>query len=173
MQTKKWLRFVISGMLCLTVGGVLLSAYINQPVLVEATDFTLETKTNNVSLAELRGKVVYLDFWVSWCGPCRASFPWMNEMHHKYAADDLVIIAINIDELSSQRDKFLHQFPADFIVAFDQQSKTADHYNVSVMPTSVLISRQGLVLNQHIGFSDDKADQYEQAIKKALRSKTS
>lgn len=168
MRTKKWLRLVISGILGLTIAGVLLSAYIEKPALVEATDFMLETQTENLSLAQLRGKVVYLDFWASWCGPCRASFPWMNEMHRKYAKDGLVIIAVNLDKVPGQRDKFLQEFPADFIIAFDQQAKTANDYNISVMPTSILISRQGLILDQHVGFSEKKIDQYERTLKKAL-----
>ncbi len=152
----------------MTIAGVIVSTYTKKSARVKAADFTLTTQTESLSLAQFRGKVVYLDFWASWCGPCRASFPWMNEMHRKYAKDGLVIIAVNLDKVSSQRDKFLQELPADFIIAFDQQAKTADDYNISVMPTSVLISRQGLILDQHIGFTEEKIDLYERALKKAL-----
>lgn len=152
----------------MTIAGVIVSTYTEKSARIKAADFTLTTQTESLSLAQFRGKVVYLDFWASWCGPCRASFPWMNEMHRKYAKEGLVIIAVNLDKVSSQRDKFLQEFPADFIIAFDQQAKTANDYNISVMPTSILISREGLILDQHVGFSEKKIDRYERSLKKAL-----
>jgi len=117
-----------------------------------------------VSLEALRGKVVYLDFWASWCGPCRASFPWMDEMQSKYAEQGLTVLAINLDDKQQNAEEFLEDYPVDFLLAFDPKGTTPKEYGVMGMPTSFLIDRNGEITQQHVGFNSSNKKELEQAI---------
>ncbi len=126
--------------------------------------------SDSLNLNDYRGKVVVLDFWASWCVPCRRSFPWMNEMQEKYGDDGLVIIAVNLDNEPSDADKFLQQYPANFSIAYDHDRQLANQYSVEAMPSSYLIDRDGSVIERHLGFKSGKTSDYEAAIVAALRS---
>ena len=135
-----------------------------------APTFRLTAREGGViDLAAFRGKVVYLDFWASWCGPCRASFPWMTQLAKTHAADSLVVIAVNLDKDRTLADAFLAQHPAGFRVAFDSAGTTAEAYKVSAMPTSFLIGRDGTVLLRHAGFDPRRAAEVERRVVEALR----
>jgi thiol-disulfide isomerase/thioredoxin len=134
-----------------------------------APPFELPGQRGTVSLEALRGKVVLLDFWASWCAPCRHSFPWMNDMHARHGAAGLQIVAVNVDRTRADADAFLHQLPARFTVAFDERGDVPRRYAVKGMPTSVLIGTDGRVLRQHVGFRDDDKPVLEAAIVDALR----
>lgn len=120
------------------------------------------------NLNQYHGEVVLLDFWASWCGPCRRSFPWMNEMQTKYAERGLKVVAVNLDQEPVDAAKFLDRYPANFTIWYDPKAELAKRYDVQVMPTSVLIDRQGKVLSVHRGFRTKNIQAYEQAIKQAL-----
>lgn len=120
-------------------------------------------------LKPYQGQVVLLDFWASWCGPCRRSFPWMNQMREKYGSDGLVVIAVNMDSDRASADKFLDAFPAQFAVVYDQQ-KLARQLDVEAMPTSFIIGRDGRISAAHKGFLAKKLPLYEQSIREALSS---
>ncbi|MEP7295297.1 MAG: TlpA disulfide reductase family protein [Burkholderiales bacterium] len=124
--------------------------------------------TGATSLAALKGKVVYLDFWASWCGPCRQSFPWMNEMQAKYGARGFEVLAINVDAKREDADKFLAQTAATFNIAFDARGETPRAYGIKGMPSSVLIGADGKVLFMHAGFRDDERQTLEAQIAAAL-----
>ena len=134
-------------------------------------DFDLPTKTTSVKLSDFKGKVVYLDFWASWCGPCKQSFPWMNAMQDKYRAQGLEIVAVNLDMNSDDANKFLASNPAKFTVAFDNKGQTPKLFGVKGMPTSYMISRDGKVVHQHMGFNDSEKDKLEQKIVELLGAK--
>src|SRR5450755_2944651 len=104
-----------------------------------------------LDLATLRGRVVYLDFWASWCGPCRQSFPWMQTLNNTYADQGLSIVAINLDADRADADKFLHQFKPTFDVRFDPEGKLAELNNIKTMPASILIDRHGVTRFTHMG----------------------
>ncbi len=133
-----------------------------------APQFELTSRSGAVSLAALKGKVIYLDFWASWCGPCRKSFPWMNEIQAKYEKDGFVVLAINLDRKRQQADEFLAETPANFTIAFDPSGKTADDYRVMGMPTSYIIDRTGEIKASHIGFLTKDQTKLEEHIKTAL-----
>ncbi len=128
----------------------------------------LPGSTAPVSLAQLRGKVVFVDFWASWCGPCKQSFPWMNEMQAKYGAKGLQIVGVNVDAKRADADKFLAEVPANFRVAFDAQGDTPKRYQIKGMPSSVLVGPDGKVIQVHTGFRADERKQLEDAIVAAL-----
>lgn len=117
-----------------------------------APDFTLPGIDAPVSLAEKKGHVVYLDFWASWCDPCRKSFPWMNQLKDRYGTQGLEIIAINLDKTRDKSKSFLAATLPRFTIAFDPQGETAERYQVMGMPSSYLIDRNGMIHHSHIGF---------------------
>jgi cytochrome c biogenesis protein CcmG, thiol:disulfide interchange protein DsbE len=134
-----------------------------------APAFTLpNAKGETVALERMRGKVVYVDFWASWCGPCRRSFPWMNEMQQKYGARGLVVVGVNVDKKRGDADRFLAQIPANFTVVFDEAGATPSAYGVKGMPSSYVIDARGNVTFVERGFLDENKAVLEQRIADAL-----
>jgi thiol-disulfide isomerase/thioredoxin len=133
-----------------------------------APSFKLPALTGTVNLDSLRGHVVYLDFWASWCGPCRASFPWMAGLDKKYRAKGLEIVAVNLDKDRALADAFLADYPAPFTIAFDPKGGTAEAYGVSAMPSSFVIGKDGKILLRHAGFDPQRTGQVELQIEEAL-----
>jgi cytochrome c biogenesis protein CcmG/thiol:disulfide interchange protein DsbE len=130
--------------------------------------FKLAAAGGTIEPDSLRGRVVYVDFWASWCEPCRRSFPWLAHLHEQYGDRGLTVVAINLDQERKAADAFLAKYPAPFRVAFDPQGKTAGAFHVEVMPTSFLIGRDGRVLERHAGFDPKKAIEIEERIAKEL-----
>jgi len=122
-----------------------------------------------IDFAALKGKVVYLDFWASWCVPCRQSFPWMTELQRKLEKDGLVVVAINVDQERADAERFLTEFHPAFRVAFDPRGTLAERYRVRGMPTSVLIGRDGATLTLHQGFRLKDRDDLERQIRSVLK----
>lgn len=146
---------------CLQPG---LAAEVGQP----APAIALQGTAGEVSLSAMKGQVVFVDFWASWCVPCRQSFPWLNQMQAKYSARGLRVLGVNVDAKRADADTFLSQVPAKFNIVFDSAGDTPKRYAVRGMPTSVLVGADGLVLQQHAGFRDDDKAALEAAIVAAL-----
>jgi thiol-disulfide isomerase/thioredoxin len=113
-------------------------------------------------------KVVWVDFWASWCAPCRRSFPWMNTMQRKYANEGLQIIAVNLDKERALADEFLRETPAEFRLHFDPSGGLAETFGVQAMPSSFVLDRDGNVVASHFGFRLVDTDEYERALRTAL-----
>ena len=120
------------------------------------------------ALQPVEGRVIWVDFWASWCVPCRRSFPWLNSMHRKYGADGLQIIAVNLDKDPALAEAFLAEVPAEFALRFDPAGALAKQYGVQAMPSSFLIDADGKVLVTHAGFRTAETAEYEKAITDAL-----
>jgi thiol-disulfide isomerase/thioredoxin len=125
-------------------------------------------ETETFDLSAYRGKVVVVDFWASWCVPCRRSFPWMNEMQKKYGDDGLVIVGVNMDAEPGEAARFLADFPADFRIAYDPGGDLATKFDVIAMPSSYLFDRDGQEVARHLGFKVKKQDDYEATILEVL-----
>jgi cytochrome c biogenesis protein CcmG/thiol:disulfide interchange protein DsbE len=134
-----------------------------------AASFELPTATGTVTLDGLRNKVVLVDFWASWCGPCRQSFPWLSTMSQRYGENGLVVVAINLDKDRGLAETFLHQLSPPFIVAFDPAGKTAEAFNVTAMPSSFLVSRSGRVVYSHAGFDLRDTGTIEKQIQEQIK----
>ncbi|MEX8504599.1 TlpA family protein disulfide reductase [Leptothrix ochracea] len=133
-----------------------------------APEIHVDSAKGALNLASFKGKVVYLDFWASWCGPCKQSFPWMNEMQTKYGAKGLQVLAVNLDAKKADAEKFLTEMPAKFQVAFDPKGEAPRTYGIKGMPTAVLIGADGKVIEQHGGFREEDRAHLEEQIVKAL-----
>jgi thiol-disulfide isomerase/thioredoxin len=119
-------------------------------------------------LSKYKGKVVYLDFWASWCVPCRKSFPWLNKMREKYTPEQLVIVAVNLDKEQTLAMAFLEKYPASFDITFDPKGVTAKKYEIPGMPSSILFDHNGKVIDAHSGFFTKKVVQYEAQLETAV-----
>ena len=155
--------------------GLILSALIAsvgsataQEVNSRAPAFDLPGTVKPVRFADFKGRVVYVDFWASWCAPCKQSFPWMNDMQAKYGPRGFSIVGINVDQKREDADKFLMTTPANFLVAYDTTGKVAEAYQPKGMPTSFLIGADGKVRAVHVGFKDSHREALEREIEAAL-----
>jgi len=133
-----------------------------------APAFALSGPDGAVKLDQYQGKLVYIDFWASWCGPCRQSFPWMNEMQTRYGKQGLQIVGINVDAKADDARSFLAATPAQFVIAFDPSGTAPRTYGIKGMPSSVLIGPDGKVLYEHSGFRPADRQALESRIKAAL-----
>ena len=105
-----------------------------------------------LSLAELRGKVVYLDFWASWCGPCRMSFPQLEQLRHELSPRGFEVLAVNVDEFEADALKFIEEIPVSYPLVRDEEGVSPRAYGILGMPTGYLIDREGVVRLVHQGF---------------------
>ncbi len=115
------------------------------------------------------GDVVYLDFWASWCGPCRKSFPWMNEMHQSYEKRGLKVLAVNLDKDRSSAKVFLDKVPTSFPILYDPKGRLAKVFKLKGMPSSYVIDYRGRIKATHVGFFDNKKAKYERQLVSMLR----
>ncbi|VAW40642.1 Thioredoxin family protein [hydrothermal vent metagenome] len=137
----------------------------------KAPAFVLPGDNKSINLAKLKGKVVYLDFWASWCDPCRKSFPWMNEMHSRFDSKKFTIIAVNLDSSKASAKKFLQTIPANFDIAYDPDGKVAEKYHLKAMPSSYLIDKHGNLVLAHKGYREGEVAEIEEKIQHLINSK--
>lgn len=161
---------------CLAAGRVaalcvsLLLLFTAGPVVAEpAPALSLQTAAGQLDLSQLKGQVVYVDFWASWCGPCRKSFPWLNDMQARFGKNGLKIVAINLDKDHDKALRFLQTYAPGFTVAFDPQAVSARAFAVKGMPSSYLIDREGNVVYAHVGFRKKDTEAMEARIRSLLQ----
>ena len=138
--------------------------------LPKAPEFRLPTENGEILLANFQGKLVYVDFWASWCRPCKNSFPWMIEMKKKYKHLPFEVIAINLDKDRNLANQFIASQAINFPVAFDPQAKVAKQYGVEGMPSSYLVDPQGRLRIRYTGFWNKSKNEKEQTINRLLQS---
>ena len=125
----------------------------------------------DLGLAEVqktKGQYIYIDYWASWCGPCRQSFPWMNALQAKLGPKGLKVVAVNVDAKRADADKFLTHTPAQFTIAYDPLGESAKKLAIKTMPTSMLVNPEGTVLFVHSGFRTEETGQLEAKIAAAM-----
>lgn len=120
---------------------------------VPAPDFTLESRSGeNLRLQDHRGEVVMLNFWASWCGPCRQEMPLMDELYSQYKDLGFTILAVNVDENRDEAHRFLDKVPVNYPILYDPESSVSELYEVQAMPTTVMIDRNGNARYLHYGY---------------------
>jgi len=137
---------------------------------VAAPDFTLKSRSGeNIRLSDFKGQVVLLNFWASWCGPCRQEMPILNSIHKKYAALGFTVLGVNVDRKSEKATEYLKDTPVDFPVLYDPDSKVSEQYNVSAMPSTAFVDRDGNVRFVHAGYKAGDEAEYQKMIKELMR----
>jgi peroxiredoxin len=137
---------------------------------VPAPDFTLESRSgDNIRLEDHRGEVVMLNFWASWCGPCRQEMPLMDDIYSRYQDLGFTILAVNVDENRDEALRFLDKVPVNYPILYDPESSVSELYEVPAMPTTVMIDRDGNARYIHYGFKPGYEDEYEAQIRELVR----
>ncbi len=139
-----------------------------QSLTAEQWAVSLDDGQEKMPLSYYKGQVLWIDFWASWCPPCRASFPWLDQMQKKYASNGFKVIAINVDENIEDAKRFLQKNPVSFSVFYDPRGEAPQRFNVQGMPTSILVDKTGRVHFIHIGFKANQKAILEQKIREVL-----
>jgi len=136
----------------------------------KAPNFTLKSRSGkNIKLSELRGNVVMLNFWASWCGPCRKEMPLLEEIYKKYKRLGFTLLGVNVEQDTRAAKNYLKDVKVSFPILFDKTNKTSKLYDVSAMPTTILIDRNGKKRFLHKGYKPGYENDYKKQIKKLLR----
>jgi len=135
-----------------------------------APQFTLAARGGNeVSLAQYRGKVVMINFWASWCGPCRQEMPLLENIYKKYGKLGFTLLGVNVEPDSKAADDWLKQTPVSFPILYDKESKVSKLYDVAGMPSTVIIDRKGNVRVLHKGYKPGDENEYLDSIRSLIR----
>jgi peroxiredoxin len=135
-----------------------------------APDFTLHAMSGpNLQLKDQRGRVVMVNFWATWCGPCRQEMPQLNRLYEKYRASGFVLLGVNVDDDSSKAAEVANKLGVTFPVLLDTDKKVSKLYDLSTMPSTVIIDREGKVRYVHRGYLTGYEDNYEKQIRELLK----
>ncbi len=135
-----------------------------------APDFTLKSRQGeNLRLQDFRGEVVMLNFWASWCGPCRQEMPLMDDIYTRYKDLGFTILAVNVDENADEAHRFLDKVPVSYPILYDPESDVSEKYEVQAMPTTVMIDRDGNARFLHHGYQPGYEDDYEKQVRQLVR----
>jgi len=135
-----------------------------------APDFVLKSSTGeNLRLSEYRGDVVMINFWATWCGPCRQEMPLLDELYSRYERVGFTLLGVNIDDDSRQAMKMIDELGVSFPVLFDESKDVSKLYAVEAMPVTVLVDREGTVRYVHHGYKPGYEEKYLTEIRSLLR----
>jgi len=132
---------------------------------------SIGVEKRSLDLKQYLGKVIYLDFWATWCPPCKKSMPFLNALRNELLEQGFEIIAINVDEDSEDALNFLKQYPVDYLTAMDPSGLCPQQYNVMAMPSAYIIDRQGVIRNIHLGFRERDEKGIRQQVLELLAEK--
>jgi thiol-disulfide isomerase/thioredoxin len=150
-------------LMCISLAG---AATVKGP----APDFTLKSMGGkNLKLSEMTGNVVLINFWASWCGPCREEMPLLNALHKKYQPLGFTVLGVNVEENVDGARSFLKNVPVDFPILLDNTNEVSKRYKVVAMPTTVVVDRDGNMRFLHEGYKPGDEKKYRQMIKKLIR----
>jgi peroxiredoxin len=159
------IRAVVSACLLLSTAGH--ADIVSQGA---APDFTLKSHSGeNLRLSELRGDVVMINFWASWCGPCRQEMPLLEQLYAEYHPLGFTILGVNVEEDSSKAKAMLDEMPVSFPVLFDTRSQVSKLYDVVAMPSTVLVDRDGNVRYLHHGYKPGYEQSYQEQVRALIR----
>ena len=135
-----------------------------------APDFTLKSRDGtNIKLSELRGQVVMLNFWASWCGPCRQEMPILEKIYQKYEPLGFTLLGVNVEEDSKEALHYLKTVEVSFPILFDNENSTSQLYDVIAMPSTVMIDRDGNMRYIHKGYVPGVEQDYMKQVRALVR----
>jgi thiol-disulfide isomerase/thioredoxin len=157
-------------LMLLFISGVVVSTVQAEELKGPAPDFTLKNRLGgNVRLADLRGEVVMINFWASWCGPCRQEMPLIEDIYKRYKDLGFTVLGVNVDNDPKLADKLLKDITVSFPVLLDSENKLSEIYQVDAMPSTVMVDRNGNMRFLHRGYKPGYEAKYEEQIKKLVR----
>ena len=134
-----------------------------------APDFTLKSRSGkNLRLADFRGKVVMINFWATWCAPCRQELPHLNALYKKYKSKGFVLLGVNLDNDPAAARKMADEFKVSFPVLFDPEQKTGKLYRLKAMPSTVILNRSGKVRHVHLGYKPGYEKEYDKQVRRLV-----
>lgn len=158
----------------LLVSGLMMAAGLPAHAAVargDAPDFTLRTADGrNLRLGEQRGQVVMVNFWATWCGPCRVEMPHLNRLYEKYRASGFTLLGVNVDDDAAKATGLADKLGLKFPVLLDSEKKVSRLFDVSTMPSTWLIDRDGRIRHEHRGYRDGYEVTYDQQIRDLLKA---
>jgi peroxiredoxin len=135
-----------------------------------APGFSLPDKSGaKVSLQDYSGQVVMINFWASWCGPCREEMPLLDDLHERYKSLGFTMLGVNVEEDSAAADHFLEGTPVSFPILYDRENSVSKIYDVIAMPSTVIVGRDGTVRYIHHGYEPGNEHDYQDQIRKLIR----
>ncbi len=135
-----------------------------------APDFVLRSATGeNLRLSEYRGDVVLINFWATWCGPCRQEMPLLNDLYGRYQRVGFNLLGVNIDEDSRRAMQMVQELGVNFPVLFDENKEVSKLYDIEAMPVTILVDREGIVRHVHHGYKPGYEEKYLTEIRSLLR----
>lgn len=136
----------------------------------KAPNFTLKSSTGkNLKLSEFRGQVVMINFWASWCAPCRQEMPLLEAMYRKYKSLGFVLLGVNVEQDSSKAATLLKSIKVSFPILYDNKNKVSKQYKVAAMPTTVIIDRDGNMRYLHKGYKPGYEKDYQKQVRALIR----
>jgi peroxiredoxin len=169
-MSRKFSRLLPNLLLASFMALVMPNLVIAAEVGKSAPDFTLKSLDGkNLKLSEMTGNVVLINFWASWCGPCREEMPLLNALHNKYEPLGFTVLGVNVEEDVRGAKGFLKNFPVDFPVLLDNTNQVSKQYKVIAMPTTVVVDRDGNMRYLHQGYKSGDEAKYRQMVKKLIR----
>jgi peroxiredoxin len=154
----------------LAAAALAVPALASDPTGAPAPQFTLGSNAGSaVSLAQYKGQVVMLNFWASWCGPCRQEMPLLESIYKKYNRLGFTLIGVNVEPDSNAANEWLKQTPVSFPILYDKDSKVSKMYDVAGMPSTVIIDRTGKVRVLHRGYKPGDENEYLDSIRTLVR----
>jgi peroxiredoxin len=161
----------VAALFALAVVGWLYTAEASVPTQgAAAPDFSLPAREGgDLKLSSLRGQVVMLNFWATWCGPCRQEMPLLEQIHAKYEPLGFTLVGVNVEEDSAAAKAWLQKVPVSFPVLFDTRNAVSGTFGVAAMPSSVLIDRDGKVRYVHHGYKPGDEAKYAEMIRALVK----
>ena len=158
--------------LAVIVLSLFLSGQVQSSVKLQeaAPDFTLKSLEGpNLRLEEYRGQVVLINFWASWCGPCRQEMPILDRLHQRYEDTGFAVLGVNVEGEAAPAQEIVDKTNVTFPILIDDGQKVSDMYNLQAMPTTVVVDRDGVVRYIHPGYKPGDEAKYVEVVKKLIR----
>ncbi|HZF16238.1 MAG TPA: TlpA disulfide reductase family protein [Steroidobacteraceae bacterium] len=159
-----WLRGLVAGLLL--AAAAIAGGSASKP----APNFTLANRAGGqMSLAKLKGQVVMINFWASWCGPCRQEMPLLDQMYKKYKPLGFTLVGVNVEPDSTDAEGYLRKTPVTYPILLDKENKVSSLYEVSAMPSSVIVDRKGRVRYVHHGYKPGDENEFLNQIRTLVK----